>query len=155
MYPITRFTDVGKKEKGAEIGGSSQVQRPYKQLEVYWLLTIAYLGVMSGTTPLTRSLPEISKETKALCTVDEGLAGVTCFAGKLAEDSVIPESESSIVNRFSSCRTTSPIDGLSCASSWQHLRAKVMNFSEHSEGWGPIRSSKMENKMPDWYALFT
>jgi len=129
-------------------------QRLNKQLEVCSRF-IAHLGVMSGTTPLTRSLPDTSKEMIGLCMVDEGLAGVTCFAGRLAEDAVIPESESSIADIFSSCRTTSIIDGLSCPSSWQHLRAKVINFSAHSEGWGPIRSSKTENMMPDWYAAFT
>lgn len=44
-------------------------------------------------------------------------------------------SDSGIISHmFSSSRTTSAIEGRASVSSWQHLRAKVTNFSTHSDG---------------------
>nr|GMD67047.1 hypothetical protein glysoja_050396 [Ipomoea batatas] len=69
------------------------------------------------------------------------------------DESLILVSDSGIISHMaSSSRTTSAIEGRESVSSWQHLRASVMNFSTHSEGYDPIRSSITENIMPEEYA---
>lgn len=118
----------------------------------FWLCSVYYLGRMDGTTPLTRLLPDTSVDTKGLFfkVIDED-GGVTALvASLLLQSEVVRLLGSGIISQmFSSILTTSPIEGLASVSSWQHLRARVTNFSTHSDGYEPILSSITENIVPD------
>lgn len=107
---------------------------------------------MAGMVPLTRSLPETSRDTHGL--VEDG--GVTRSPESMAEESVRLVSDSgSISHRLSSSLTTSAIEGRVEVSSRQHLRPRFMNFSTQSDGNDAIFSSMMVNMEPARCATLT
>ena len=89
---------------------------------------------MVGTTPLTRSLPEIDEETNELLdTKDEG--GVVEVVENVDVDSETTVKDSgTILSMSSSSLTTASIDGLFSVLSWQQLMANAANLSRHSDG---------------------
>lgn len=119
--------------------------------------SVSHLGTMVGMTPLSRLLPETSKDKNGFFISEDEDGGVTSFpALGVIKGSVVLVSDSGImIHMFSSCRTTSAIEGLESVSSSQHLRAKVKNFSTQSEGYDPIRPSMTEKIVPDWNAVLT
>lgn len=91
---------------------------------------------MLGITPLMRSLPETSPDTKGvLIAEDEDGVVLDALPESLVIDSAFLISESGIIDHmFSSSLTTSAILGRASGSSSQHLRAKLKNFSTCSDG---------------------
>lgn len=88
--------------------------------------------------------------------VEDELEGVITFPESVTNESTDVVSDSGIISHmFSSSRTTCAIEGRESVSSWQHLSARFMNFSTHSEGYDPILSSITENIIPERYATFT
>ena len=118
---------------------------------------IFYRGLIVGSTPLTRSLPDISTDIKGVLLFedDDGVElnnfpeSLDIYSGILALDSGIMD------HMFSSSRTTSAILGRASGSSLVHFKARFKNFAISSEGYGPMRGSITENTSPDWYATVT
>ena len=94
-----------------------------------------YLGVMVGTAPLTRSLPDTSDDTQGFIIIEDEEGGVISFPLSVLIVTVVVVSDSDIICHIpSSSRTTSAIDGLASVSSLQHFMARVKNLSMQSEG---------------------
>lgn len=117
-------------------------------------------GAMEGITPLTRSLPVTFNDetyTSLLvppCEEDD----VNDLPEYKWTNSVDEETESVsgiILSMYSSCLTTSSIDGRFSGSSLQQLRAKLTILSIHTAGYQPILLSIIDSTMPDSYAVFT
>ena len=73
---------------------------------------------MDGTTPLTRSLPDTSDDTKGFLTLEDDDGEVITFFEPESIGSIVLMSESGIKSHiFSSSQTTSTIEGLAFVSS--------------------------------------
>lgn len=111
---------------------------------------------MLGMTPLTRLLPDTSDDTQGFSTAEDDDCKLTTFSVSISMVYVILVSKSGIkCHILSSSRTTSAIEGRASVSSWQHLRAKLKNFTTQSEGKEPTRSSMTEKIIPALYATLT
>ena len=93
---------------------------------------------MLGITPLTRSLPDTSPDTKGVFIAEEdedGILWLSVLPESLDINSAFLVSDSGIVDHmFSSSLTTSAILGRASGSSSQHFKANVKNFSTCSDG---------------------
>ena len=90
-------------------------------------------GEMVGTTLLLRSLPEIFEEKYGSLLVLINEYDDDAEYWDVDSDIACPVSGINL-SMSSSSLTTSNIDGRSSGLSWQHLRAKDINLSTHSEG---------------------
>lgn len=113
-------------------------------------------GTMVGMTSLTRLLPDTYEDMccSSLATWDadidaddEGGAMLPELSKLTSEKTVSASGNIAMIS--SSVLTTSIIDGLSSGLSWQQLRARVKNFSKHSDVYNPILLSMMECTVPD------
>ena len=66
--------------------------------------------------------------------VCEGGVTTLSLSGTMEFDGAAASASGVILHMFSNSQHTSDIEGLASVSSWQHLRAKDMNLSMHSEG---------------------
>lgn len=112
-----------------------------------------YLGLMLGTSPLTRLLPNTSPDINGVFMVDDEGSELNIDPESLVSYSAPLALVSGIIDQmFSSSLTTSTILGLASGASLQHFRANVKKFSTYSEGYDPIRPSITENIPPAWYS---
>lgn len=106
---------------------------------------------MVGTTPLTRSLPEMLPDANCSWVMQDDDVGedgtLVLDFGDKSEYEVLPSS-GIMFSMFSSSLTTTSIDGRSSGLSWQQLRAKATNLSKHSGAKEPNLVSTMERTVP-------